>query len=328
MKAVFAALALLGRYGAQAFAVSLFAGLALPSLAAIARPYLGVTIFVFLLTTFVRVDVRAVLKVLRAPSRFAAACASTILVPPVVVSASIALIGRPHVDPGLLLGIAVLAASPPIMSSPAIAMLLGIEPALIIATVIVVTVLSPLISPVIAGWIAGGAVPLDLPALVMRLVSLVGGAALVGLFLRRVLGRDAVLRHKASLDGIGVLMYFVFAVAAMDGVPAAIAGDPWRVARYLAIAFGLSIAGYAAAWGLLRWVSPSERLVLGYATGQRNMGLLIAAFGAGVPDTTFLFFALAQFPIYIGPQIIQLITRRFAVFHPSQPAHPISSRQP
>jgi len=35
------------------------------------------------------------------------------------------------------------------------------------------------------------------------------------------------------------------------------------------------------------------------------MGLLIAALGASTPDTTFLFFALAQFPIYIGPQIIR-----------------------
>lgn len=319
MTLALATLALIGRYGAQGFAVSLFVGLALPFLAGLARPLLGVTIFVFLLTTFVRVDGPAIVKVLRAPGRFAVACACTVLIPPAIVSSAVALIGRHNLDPGLVLGLAVLAASPPVMSSPAIAMMLGIEPALIIATVVSVTVLSPLVSPVIAGWISGGALPLDLLALVGRLITLVGGAALVGSAMRQVLGRDAILSHKGSLDGIGVLMFFVFALAAMDGVPAALAADPWRVARYLAAAFCLSLAGYAAAWGLLRWVPPSERLVLGYATGQRNMGLLIAAFGASVPDTTFLFFAVAQFPIYIGPQIIQTITRRVALFHPGEP---------
>jgi BASS family bile acid:Na+ symporter len=63
----------------------------------------------------------------------------------------------------------------------------------------------------------------------------------------------------------------------------------------------------------------SDRFVLGYATGQRNMGLLIAALGAATPDTTFLFFALAQFPIYLMPQIIKPLARRLAPLPPSGP---------
>jgi BASS family bile acid:Na+ symporter len=45
--------------------------------------------------------------------------------------------------------------------------------------------------------------------------------------------------------------------------------------------------------------------MFGYAAGQRNMGVLIATLGAGVPETTFLFFALAQFPIYFMPQVLR-----------------------
>ena len=41
------------------------------------------------------------------------------------------------------------------------------------------------------------------------------------------------------------------------------------------------------------------------------MGLLIAALGAATPDTTFLFFALAQFPIYLMPQIVKPLVQRF-----------------
>lgn len=108
-------------------------------------------------------------------------------------------------------------------------------------------------------------------------------------------------------------MYFVFAIAAMDGVLAAMVETPLRVVSYLGIAFGISIAGLVGTMLILRPLTPSDRFVLGYATGQRNMGLLVAALGAATPDTTFLFFALAQFPIYLMPQIIKPFSRRFVV---------------
>jgi BASS family bile acid:Na+ symporter len=76
------------------------------------------------------------------------------------------------------------------------------------------------------------------------------------------------------------------------------------------VAFGLAAAGFVSAFLVLRWLEPAERFVLGYGTCQRNMGLLIAALGADTPDTTFLFFALAQFPIYLMPQIVKPIARR------------------
>jgi hypothetical protein len=36
---------------------------------------------------------------------------------------------------------------------------------------------------------------------------------------------------------------------------------------------------------------------------QRNMGLMLAATGGLLPDVTWLYFALAQFPIYFSPYI-------------------------
>jgi BASS family bile acid:Na+ symporter len=98
----------------------------------------------------------------------------------------------------------------------------------------------------------------------------------------------------------------------MDGVLAAATRDPGQVARFLGVAFLISITGFAAAGLLLRPLVPADRFVLGYGTGQRNMGLLIAALGAATPDSTFLFFALAQFPIYLMPQIVKPLARRFA----------------
>jgi BASS family bile acid:Na+ symporter len=142
----------------------------------------------------------------------------------------------------------------------------------------------------------------------------------------RLLGPGRIERNKASLDGIGVVMYFVFAIAAMDGVLAAAVATPGKVATFLAIVFAISFSGFALAWLFLRPLLPADRFILGYVTCQRNMGLLIAAFGAATPPTTYLFFALAQFPIYLMPQIIKPLALRFAVRKP--PAEIASRRSP
>jgi BASS family bile acid:Na+ symporter len=305
-------LALIGRYGTQGFVASLFVGLALPQLAAAARPLLGVAIFTFVMMTFMRVDPRALRGLIRHPARLILTCACLILIPAAVGYAVVTVIGRGNLDPGLVLGLAILAASPPMMSAPAVAMLLKVEPTLILAAVLSTTILSPLVSPLVANLVAGAAIPLNVFTLTQRLVSLVGGAIAAAAILRWLLGQERIRQYGASFDGLGVVMYFLFAVAAMDGVLAAMLTTPGRVVQFLSAAIALSLAGFAATWLVLRSVAPAERLVLGYATGQRNMGLLIAALGAGTPDTTFLFFALAQFPVYIGPQIIKPLARRLA----------------
>jgi bile acid:Na+ symporter, BASS family len=304
-------LALIGRYGTQSIAASIFVGLALPQFAAAARPLLAVTIFVFVMITFARVDAEALRGLMRRPAPLVIATVWLMLAPAAVVTCALALIGRETIDPGLVLGLAVLGAAPPIMSAPAVAMLLGIQPTLVMAAVLLTTTLSPLVSPVVAEVVAGAVVPLDLGVLIQRLVILIGGAIGAAGALRFLMGEAKITARAAEFNGLGVVMYFLFAVAAMDGVLAAALSDPGRVARFLAVAFLISAAGFCAAMLLLRPLVPADRLVLGYSTGQRNMGLLIAALGAATPDTTFLFFALAQFPIYLMPQIIKPLAHRF-----------------
>jgi hypothetical protein len=53
---------------------------------------------------------------------------------------------------------------------------------------------------------------------------------------------------------------------------------------------------------------------------QRNMGLMLAATDGVLPGTTWLYFALSQFPIYLSPQLLRPIVRRGLSAH--QPASP------
>jgi BASS family bile acid:Na+ symporter len=302
---------LIGRYGTQGFAVSIFLGLALPGVAAFARPLLGLCIFVFTMLTFLRADFRIIRRILREPGRLALACLWLLCAPGLVIGAGLALAGRGTLDPGMVLGLAIIAAAPPILSGPSVAALIGIEPSLLFSATVVTTLVSPLVAPVLADLVAGAAVPVDRSALTMRLALFIGSATAVALAARRIIGEEKLIARRRSMDGAGVICYFVFAIAAMDGVTDAITTRPKVVASFMAAAFAVSLACLVFSWAALRWMAPGDRLMFGYGAGHRNMGVLIATLGASVPDTTFLFFALAQFPIYLMPQAIKSLAPAF-----------------
>ena len=294
--------------------MSIVVGLALPQFAAAARPLLAFTIFTFVMLTFARAEVAAVRALLRSPKPLIIACVWLIAAPVVIIGLVLTGIGRDNLDPGLVLGLAVMAGAPPIMSAPAVAMMLGLEPTLLLSAVLVTTAFAPIVSPVLVEFVAGAAVPLDITVLIQRL-----------LLLDR---RSHRWRSRASENcsvwsvsgktgrfstGSACLMYFLFAVAAMDGVLEAAVAMPWKVAQFLVFSFLMAALGFLASWFVLRALPAEQRFVLGYGTGQRNMGMLIAALGAAAPKTTFLFFALAQVPIYLMPQIIKPLAKRFSV---------------
>ena len=298
-------LAFLGRYGTQGFVAAIVLGLAVPQFAAAARPLLAFCIFMFLVLTFARADLAQVRRVVSRRGKLALALGWLVIAPPLLIGGAVTLIGRENLDPGLVLGLALMGAAPPILSAPAIAILLGFEPTLILSATVVTTLLAPLVSPYLVDLIAGAAVPLDPFALFLRLAILIGGAILCAILLRFVAGPARLAARRHSLDGIGVVLYAVFAVAAMDGVTEAALQRPMVVAGFLAAVFGVSLVGLAAGMAALAPFARGDRFTLAYATGHRNIGVLIAALGAHVPESTFLFFALAQFPIYLMPQILR-----------------------
>jgi BASS family bile acid:Na+ symporter len=305
-----AALAWLGRYGTQGFAISIFLGLALPQFSAAARPTLPVTIFCFTTLVFLRLDYGVTLRLLRRPARLMVSALWLVAGPVLLIGTALFLVGRENLDPGIVLGLAIMGAAAPIMSSPAVAILFGFEPSLIIACVIVLTILCPIIAPLLVELLAGAAVPLDRGVLTLRLLIFIGGGMAAATAIRLWFGLPRIKAMKANLDGFGVLMFFIFAVAAMDGVTDAVRDDPWLVLAVLATVFAVSMAGLASGWLVLWRLPAAERFMIGYGTGQRNIGLLIAALGAGVSPTTYLFFALAQFPIYLLPWLLSGVAAR------------------
>ena len=301
-------LAFLGRYGTQAFALSLLVGFALPQLAEPVRPLLGVIIFTFITVNMMRADLPALRKLANRPAVLLFGTLWVTFLPAAVIGTGVWIVGRAAFDPGLLLGLAVAAAAPPLVAAPAYAMLLGFSNALPLLLLVLGMIMTPIIAPLLADAVAGAAVPIDRYGLMIRLAVFLFGAMGVGLLIRRLVGTGFLTSRKSELDGIGVVLFFIFAIALAESVGSAFRDAPVRALSYGALAFGLSAVCFALT--LLVWsrISREDALTLGLTTSLRNTGLIIAVMGVNdVPPATFLFFSLLQFPIYFAPQLVKPI---------------------
>lgn len=290
-----------------------FLGLALPDLAARLNPMLPAAVVALLVLSMLRIDWPSLRLTLGRPLVSALAVGWVLLALPALVWIATALLGLPD---ELRRSLVLVAAMPPILSAPALSLLLGLDAATALVTVVAATLLVPLTLPPMAALVLppmGGsdavaaiAEPLVLFA---RLASVVGGALLVSLALRRLAGAARLARRAAEIDGIGVILLLLFAVALMDGVAGRIASRPQDVALYAAAAFaanlGMQVLGAAA----FRRAGMRSAATIGFVSGNRNAALLLAVL-PGAEPALLLFVAVAQFPIYLLPSLLLPLYRR------------------
>jgi BASS family bile acid:Na+ symporter len=146
--------------------------------------------------------------------------------------------------------------------------------------------------------------------LAAKLFAILAGAALVGFTLRRVVGRPAIARHEERINGLNILVLFVFAAAVMENVGTRFLAAPMKTVAVAALAFAVFFAVMALTALLFLFAGRERALALAFMASQRNMGLMLAATGGAVPDLTWLYVALSQFPIYLSPQLLQPLARR------------------
>ena len=310
MQALGALLDFLGRHAARAVVVALFAGIALQPLAHVLKPWLPAMIFLFLVLGFTRLDMDAARRIVRAPGRVALNAAWIITALPLCLWCALSLIGRETLDPGFVLGLSLQSAAAPILSMPAIALMLGLDATFSLMALCAVMLVLPLSAPLIAGLVAGAAVPIDRLTLGGNLFVLLAGSALAAALIRRLWGVANIEANTRRLDGVNVLYLFAFAIAVMEGFPAHLIAEPGKVAAMTAAAFLIAVGALGVTYAALRRFGPGEALVTGFASGHRNAGLMIAALGGALPETTWLYFALVQFPIYFMPALIAPLARR------------------
>ena len=305
-----AALSWLGRQGTRAVAALVAIGIALPSIGAILKPYVTEAVFVLLCIAFLRLDPAAFKTCLRRPTIVLAATAWTSVAIPVLFGASCLAFGLNKQAPDLFLGLMLQAVASPMMAAPALAALMGLDATLVLVALIASTALVPLTAPLLALVFVGRSLSIPPLILAIKLFVILAGAALVGLIVRRALGLAAIARHKERIDGLNILVLFVFVAAVMESVGARFLATPLLTTGLAALAFVVFSAVLLLTTLLFLSAGRARALALGFMASQRNMGLMLAATGGALPDLTWLYFALSQFPIYLSPQILQPLARR------------------
>jgi BASS family bile acid:Na+ symporter len=300
----------MGRHAAPAYAISIFLGLALPQLAAAMRPVIPVTIFIFIMLAFARMNLPGIRAVLVAPKRLVVVLIASAFIPPLVGYLALHLTPIRELDPGIQLAIALMAAAPPLMAAPVYAALLGFENSLALATLVLGMATTPLTAPLFASLLAGTDIPLTPLALAERLLYFVGSGILGGLALRWFAGVPRIRSVTLELDGLGVFLFFLFAIAAMDGVLAATLSTPGLVGMMLALSSFFCVVNFTLSYFLFRAFSFNDRFSASICIGLRNMGLLVAPMIVIIPKNTFLYFALAQIPIYVAPMVLKALKAR------------------
>ena len=300
-------LAWLGRQGTRAVALSLFAGLALPWLAVAMKPLFTPSVFVLLCLAFLRVDPAALRRRFARPGLVLAATAWMMIATPLACGPVLAGLG---LERGLLIALTFQVAAPPVVATAALAALMGLDAALALAVLAAGAVATPVSAAVFAALFLDGAIEISPLALGLRLFAMLGGAAVLAMLTRRAKGQPWVERQGERIDGLSVIALFVFAVAVMDGVVTQSLAHPTVVLGMIALAFATSFV-LGGTTALVFWrAGRTAALTLGLSAGLRNLGVMIAATGGGVPALTWLYIAMAQFPVYLLPHLLKAALAR------------------
>jgi bile acid:Na+ symporter, BASS family len=298
-----------GRRGTVLLAAGFFVGLVAPPLASLLRPLLGTFVFMLTTSTMLGVDWRELAAHLRRPVRLALVILWTMLGAPIALAAAMRVMPTP---PLLADALVLWAASPPLISLPAIAALLGLDPAFALLTWAIGTFLMPLtLPPLVLGLIG---VPLDISILRLAVnmgVFVLGAAAVAGA-LRRLIGPARIARHRDAVSGLNVVVLLLFCVAVMDGMTRLLVAEPGRVLLYAASATAASALLQGLSYFVFSRLERRAALTSGLIGGSHNFGIVWATLPSGAAAQYLLFFATVQFPIFVLPALLKPIYRRLA----------------
>ncbi len=306
-------LALLGRLGTWFLAGGIFIGLLLPPLAALLRPLLPAIIFLLTTATFLSIDWQALAVHARRPGLLALALGWSLVATPIIVALAARLLFLPR---PLAQALVLWAASPPLISVSAIALLLGLDGALALLVMVAGAFLMPLTLPPLVLGLIGLDLGIGILPLMRNLALFIGGAALVAALLRQLLGVERLRRHALELSGLNVLILLIFAVAIMDGVRDLILARPQQVLLYAASAMAASLALQGLSFLAFAWLPRVPALTIGLVGGNNNMAVVWANLGSAATPELTLFSAMVQLPIYVLPAMLKPVYRQLGAAAP------------
>ena len=299
---------LLARQAQLALALGVFAGILLPSLAALLRPLLAPAVIGILTVALLRLDWRQLRPVLNQRRRLLWLASWQLLLAPVLVW--MATSGW-HLAPGIQLSLILQSAAPPIGASAVFALMLGADAILALLITVTTILLLPLTLTALVLVLPGAAVHVDLVVFALRVTVLVLTPFLLAGLVRLSLGEARLQRRPEWLAGINVLLLMLFAIAVMDGVTARLLTQPAFIAELLGLACLMTVLLHVGGWLALAGRGQTVAVAAAVCSGNRNMGLMLAITAGSAGATFALYVAVAQIPMYFTPLVIGALVHRY-----------------
>lgn len=304
-------IATLGRQRGRAVAALVMIGIGVPQLGAWTRPWIGEAVFGLLCVAFVRIDAVAMLEQLRRPAVIILVTLWTMVGVPWLFTGVMDAVGVLGHGNDLAPGLLQQAVASPMMAAPAMVVLMGLDATLVLAVLVVSTLLVPVTAPLIAG-LAGVELGVSSPWLAIKLASIVFGSMLVGWLMRRLIGIATITRHGDSIDGINILLLLIFVCAVMGELGGQFLANPLRVLGVTLLAFCVFGLLFISSYFLFIFDGRRKAFAIAVLVSQRNMGLMLAATGGALPELSWMYFAVSQFPLYLSPLLLSPVVARLS----------------
>ncbi|MGY3126469.1 hypothetical protein ACVWXQ_010406 [Bradyrhizobium sp. S3.14.4] len=230
---------------------------------------------------------------------------------PLIVGLIIYAAGLNDRSPGLSVALMLQSMASPMMASPALAALMGLDATLVLVTLVTSTALVPFTASLFASLFLDGMLSVTPATLGLKLLGILAASLLAATIIRWVFGAKAIQRHRKPIDGFNIIILLIFAAAIMGDVVNDLVAQPVFTIGLAALSFAIYFTLLAVTTLLFRRIGYERALALGLMVSQRNLGLMLAATAGALPPTTWLYFAMTQFPIHLAPYMLTPIARRF-----------------
>lgn len=297
-----ALLSLAERHGRLLLVLGLVAGIGLPDLALMLKPWIGEMIAALLFLAALRIGPRQALGA----SRDIGFSLAIVMIFQVFFPVALVLTFLGFGWTGTLAtALVLMAAAAPITGSPNLTIMTGHDPAPALRILIVGTALLP-IAVIPAFWLSPA---IDNTAQVFaaagRLLIIIIASAGLAFIIRVRYLRDPGANTLRAIDGASAIAMAVVVVGLMSAVGPAIASDPARLSLNLAIAFGVNFVIQISVAMLLRRGGKHRLAVpLAILAGNRNIALFLTALPTPVTDPLLLFIGCYQIPMYLTPFLL------------------------
>lgn len=288
--------------------LGLLGGLLLPKLAATMVPWLPHLVAFLLLTTALRIGLRAALGATRDLSWGLGAVAVLQMALPLTLLGLLKLVGLQ--DTPAALAIVLASAAPAITGSVNLALMMRLDGGRMMQMLVLGTAGFPLtILPVLALLPQLGP-PSEVITAALKLLAVIVLATGTGFALRRWLFPHPSEGQIKALDGLSVLAFSIIVVGLMAALNPALRNDPMAVLWWTLLAFAIGYLLQLITLLVLRRTRLSPVAgPLAIGAGNRNIAIFLVALPSEVIAPLMIFIGCWQLPMYLTPMLLPRLYR-------------------